>query len=220
MRKRKCIQFHRIGLNSEYRKNIFIILSLLINYNLFSQSAGIQFNSGFGKPIVVFDAPNSSVNYQSAMYNDTRLGIWVGDFNKFSGGLLFGAFNVNANYVNPDGLASEFNHSSLLIDLPIRYALKNSFIKSVSVGPSMNLLMSSNQSINGKPIYSQDVFKSINWAIGMELSFKGYETDNFNLSPYLNYRHMLNSADALEDNEILKLHSFSLGLRCDIFLPL
>lgn len=220
MSKTKCFQLFTVCLNYEYRKYIFILLSLLINHNLFSQSAGIQCNSGFGKPIVVFDAPNALVNYQSAMNNDNRLGIWVGDYDKISVGLLLGAFNVKANYVNPDGLASEFNHSSLLIDIPIRYALKNAFIKSASVGPCMNILMSSNQSINGKPNYSQDVFKSINWAIGCEISFKGYESNNFNLSPYMSYKHMINSADAIDDNESLKLHSFSLGMRCDIFLPL
>jgi hypothetical protein len=201
------------------RKIIFSIFTFLFNYTLFSQTAGIQFNSGFGKPIVIFDAPNSMVDYQSAMYNDTRLGIWVGDFDKFSGGLLLGAFNVNANYVNPDGLASEFHYSSLLVDVPIRYALKKSFIKSVSMGPSMNILTNSNQTINGKPVYNDQIFKAISWSLGLELTFKGYEGDGFSLSPYVNYRQMLTSLDMQDNSETLNLNAFSLGLRCDIPLP-
>jgi hypothetical protein len=47
MRKTKCFQLFTVCLNYEYRKYIFILLSLLINHSLFSQSAGIQFNSGF-----------------------------------------------------------------------------------------------------------------------------------------------------------------------------
>ncbi len=201
------------------RKRAFILLNILISFNLFSQTAGIQFNSGFGKPIVSFDAPGSTVDYQSAMYNDSRLGIWVGDFDKFSGGLLFGTFNVNANYVNPDGLASEFQYSSLLIDIPFKYAIKQSFIKSVSLGPSLNILMNSNQTINGKPVYNDQIFKPISWSLVIELTFTGYESDGFSLSPYINYRHMLTSLDVLNNDETLNLHSLSLGLRCDIPLP-
>ncbi len=201
------------------KKITFSILCLLFSYSLYSQTAGIQFNTGFGKPIVMFDAPNSTVNYQSAMYNDTRLGIWVGDFDKFSGGLLFGTFNVNANYVNPDGLASEFQYSSLLIDIPMRYSFENSFVKSLSVGPCMNILMNSNQTINGNPVYNDQMFKSISWSAGVELTFRGYEGDAFYLSPYMNYKQMLTSVDMNNANETLNLNSFSLGLRCDIPLP-
>lgn len=203
-------------------KNKFYILSifsLLVFSKGIAQTAGIQFNSGFGKPIVIFDAPGSTVDYQSAMYNDSRLGIWVGDFDKFSGGLLLGAFNVNANYINPDGLASEFQYSSLLIDIPFMYAIKQSFIKSVSMGPSLNILMNSNQTINGKPVYNDQIFKPVSWSLGLELTFKGYEIDGFSLSPYVNYRHMLTSLDVQDNDETLNLHSFSLGLRCDIPLP-
>ncbi len=201
------------------KKITFSILCLLFSYSLYSQTAGIQFNTGFGKPIVMFDAPNSTVNYQSAMYNDTRLGIWVGDYDKFSGGLLFGTFNVNANYVNPDGLASEFQYSSLLIDIPMRYSFENSFVKSVSVGPCMNILMNSNQTINGNPVYNDQMFKAISWSAGAELTFRGYEGDAFYLSPYMNYKQMLTSVDMNNANETLNLNSFSLGLRCDIPLP-
>ncbi len=198
---------------------IFFLISVLFINNSFSQSIGIQFNSGFGKPIVVFDAPGSMADYQSAMYNDTRLGIWVGDFDKFSGGLLLGAFNVNANYVNPDGLASEFQYSSLIVDVPLRYAFENSFIKSLSIGPCMNIMMNSNQTINGKPIYNDQMFKAISWSAGLELTFKGYEGDAFALSPYVNYKQMLTSLDIQDNNETLNINSFSLGLRCDIPLP-
>ena len=201
------------------RKSAFILLNILWSCKLFAQTAGIQFNTGFGKPIVMFDAPNSTVNYQSALYNDTRLGIWAGDYDKFSGGLLFGAFNVNANYVNPDGLASEFQYSSLLIDVPLRYAISKSFIKSISIGPSMNILMSASQNINGKPVYSDQIFKAISWKLSAERSFIGYESDAFSLSPYMNYKQMLTSVDMNDANETLNLNSFSLGLRCDIPLP-
>jgi hypothetical protein len=207
------------NLKFHLKKPLIFVWFSISYFSLFGQSAGIQFNSGFGKPIVNFDAPGSTVNYQSAMYNDTRLGIWVGDFNKFSGGILFGAFNVNANYVNPDGLASEFQYSSLLIDIPLRYAFENSFVKSLSIGPCMNILMNSNQTINGNPVYNDQMFKSISWSAGAEITFKGYDNDAFSLSPYFNYKQMLTSLDMQDDNETLNLNSFSLGLRFDIPLP-
>lgn len=207
-------------LNFGFKKTLLFVWVSFSCFSLFGQGAGLQFNSGFGKPIVNFDAPGSTVNYQSAMYNDTRIGIWVGDYDKLSGGIVFGAFNVDANYVNPDGLASEFQYSSLLIDVPIRYAFENKFIKSVSFGPSLNLTMSSKQNINGRPVFNQEILKSNNWSMGLEINLKGLELDKFNISPYFNYRHMLNSADALNEDETLKIHSFSIGIRCDIFLTL
>lgn len=195
---------------------IFILLSAIISSNLYSQNAGIQFNTGFGKPIVMFDAPNSTVSYQSAMNNDTRLGVFVGEYDKVSFALLFGLFNVNANYVNVDGLATEFQSSNLIIDMPLRYAFKDGFIKSLSLGPCMYVLMSSNQSINGKPVFNDRMFNPINWGLGAELTIKGYESESFCLSPYINYKQMLTSADAVNSNESLKMHSISFGLRCDI----
>jgi hypothetical protein len=200
----------------KYKFYILSIFLLLFSAKGISQNAGIQFNTGFGKPIVMFDAPNSTVNYQSAMNNDTRLGVFVGDYDKVSFALLFGMFNVNANYVNADGLSSEFQSSNLIIDLPFRYAFKDGFVKSMSLGPCMYVLMSSSQSINGKPVYNDRMFNPINWGLGAEIAIKGYEGESFCLSPYVNYKQMLTSADAANSNESLKMHSISFGLRCDI----
>lgn len=200
----------------KYKFYVLSIIFFAVSFKVGAQNAGIQFNTGFGKPIVIYDAPNSTVSYQSAMNNDTRLGVFIGDYSKISFALLFGIYNVNANYVSEDGLSSEFQSSNLIIDMPLRYAFKEGFIKSLSLGPYMYVLMSSNQSINGKPVYNDRMFNPINWGLGAELTIKGYEGESFCLSPYINYKQMLTSADAVNSNESLKMHSISFGLRCDI----
>ena len=202
----------------KYRLYLIVIIISFLSNQGFAQISGIQFNTGFGKPIVIFDAPNSSVSYQSEMNNDTRIGVYIGKYDKVSVAFLLGLFNVNANYLNIDGLATEFKSSNLVIDLPMRYAYQAGLIKSISIGPCMYLMMNSSQSINGKPVFNDKVFNSINWGLGAELNFKGYESKSLCLSPYINYKQMLSSADAVNDNESLKMHSISIGVKVDILL--
>ena len=88
----------------KYRLYLIVIIISFLSNQGFTQISGIQFNTGFGKPIVIFDAPNSTVSYQSEMNNDTRIGVYIGKYDKVSVAFLVGLFNVNANYLNIDGL--------------------------------------------------------------------------------------------------------------------
>ena len=194
-----------------------IILTLLIcssfSYLTFAQKVGIQFYQGVNKPLVSFSGDNNALDYSSNFNSDTRLGVFFGDLKKISASTLFGASSVKAVAMNED-IVTTFTNSSLRIDIPVRYAFPESFVSSIAVGPSVGLLMSSSQTINGMPIRSEELFTATNFYVGGEIDFIGYSSDKLNLYPYVSYRMMLNNADIDTDN--LKINELSFGLRIDI----
>jgi hypothetical protein len=178
-----------------------------------AQKAGVQFYQGVNKPIISFNGGSTSLDYTSGFNTDTRLGIWVGDLNKVSFSALLGASSVEAVYTD-EGISSSFKHSSLLVDIPIRYAFFESPINSISVGPSLGVLMSSSQMINGAPVMATDLFSPINYSLLAEVSFTGYTGEKLKMHPYICYRMMLNNADM--DDDKLRINGLSFGLRIDI----
>ena len=174
---------------------------------------GIQFYQGVNKPLVSFSGDNGSLDYKSDFNSDTRLGVYFGDLQKISASALFGASSTKAIAMNDD-IVTTFTTSSLRIDLPVRYAFPESFVSSIAVGPSIGLLMSSSQTINGMPIRSEELFSTSNFYLGGEIDFKGYSGEKLNIYPYFSYRMMLNNADLDSDN--LKINELSFGLRLDI----
>lgn len=180
---------------------------------LHSQDIAIQFYQGVAKPMVSYKPDGNSLAYKANFGSDIRLGITAGDLNKLSFSLLLGASNVSATHTSND-IISTFTHSSLLVDVPIRYALKESPITSIAVGPSLGLLVASSQTTNGLPVRSESIFTPTNFSMVTELAFAGYSSDNLNIYPYFCYRMMLNSAD--NDGDNLRLNCLSFGLRMDI----
>lgn len=192
---------------------LFLTVICALSSLVKAQGVGIQFYQGVSKPMVSYKSGGNSLVYQSAFGSDTRLGIGVGDSNKISFALLLGANTVNSVYTS-NNIISSFSHSSLLVDVPFRYSLKESPISSVSVGPSLGLLVASSQNTNGLPVRSESVFTPINYSLLTEIAISGYSTENLKIYPYVSYRIMLNSAD--NDGDNLKLNCLSFGLRIDI----
>ena len=177
-----------------------------------AQQVGFQFYQGVNKPMVSFKGQGESLNYKSNFASDTRLGVWVGDLNKLSFSMLMGASTVNAIYTSND-IISSFSHSSLLIDVPIRYSFLESPISSIAVGPSLGVLVASSQTTNGLPVRSETIFNQTNYSVLAEVAFTGYTSDKLNIHPYMCYRMMLNSADS--DGDKLHINGLSFGLRMD-----
>lgn len=190
-----------------------VLICISLSYLTFAQKVGIQFYQGVNKPLVSFSGDNNALDYSSNFNSDTRLGVFFGDLKKISAAALFGASTVKAVAMNED-IVTTFTNSSLRIDIPVRYAFPESFVSSIAVGPSVGLLMSSSQTINGMPIRSEELFTATNFYVGGEIDFIGYSSDKLNLYPYVSYRMMLNNADIDTDN--LKINELSFGLRIDI----
>jgi hypothetical protein len=189
------------------------LICISLSYLTFAQKVGIQFYQGVNKPLVSFSGDNNALDYSSNFNSDTRLGVFFGDLKKISASALFGASSVKAVAMNED-IVTTFTNSSLRIDIPVRYAFPESFVSSIAVGPSVGLLMSSSQTINGIPIRSEELFTATNFYVAGEIDFIGYSSDKLNLYPYVSYRMMLNNADIDTDN--LKINELSFGLRIDI----
>ena len=194
-------------------RGLILLFCVSLSYLTFAQKVGIQFYQGVNKPLVSFSGDNNALDYSSNFNSDTRLGVFFGDLKKISAAALFGASTVKAVAMNED-IVTTFTNSSLRIDIPVRYAFPESFVSSIAVGPSVGLLMSSSQTINGIPIRSEELFTSTNFYVGGEIDFIGYSSDKLNLYPYVSYRMMLNNADIDTDN--LKINELSFGLRIDI----
>ena len=194
-------------------RSFVVLFCISLSYLTFAQKVGIQFYQGVNKPLVSFSGDNNALDYSSNFNSDTRLGVFFGDLKKISAAALFGASTVKAVAMNED-IVTTFTNSSLRIDIPVRYAFPESFVSSIAVGPSVGLLMSSSQTINGMPIRSEELFTATNFYVGGEIDFIGYSSDKLNLYPYVSYRMMLNNADIDTDN--LKINELSFGLRIDI----
>ena len=194
-------------------RSFVVLICISLSYLTFAQKVGIQFYQGVNKPLVSFSGDNNALDYSSNFNSDTRLGVFFGDLKKISASTLFGASSVKAVAMNED-IVTTFTNSSLRIDIPVRYAFPKSFVSSVAVGPSVGLMMSSSQTINGMPIRSEELFTATNFYVGGEIDFIGYSSDKLNLYPYVSYRMMLNNADIDTDN--LKINELSFGLRIDI----
>ena len=194
-------------------RGLTLLFCVSLSYLTFAQKVGIQFYQGVNKPLVSFSGDNNALDYSSNFNSDTRLGVFFGDLKKISAAALFGASTVKAVAMNED-IVTTFTNSSLRIDIPVRYAFPESFVSSIAVGPSVGLLMSSSQTINGIPIRSEELFTVTNFYVGGEIDFIGYSSDKLNLYPYVSYRMMLNNADIDTDN--LKINELSFGLRIDI----
>jgi hypothetical protein len=190
-----------------------VLVCISLSYLTFAQKVGIQFYQGVNKPLVSFSGDNNALDYSSNFNSDTRLGVFFGDLKKISAAALFGASTIKAVAMNED-IVTTFTNSSLRIDIPVRYAFPEFFVSSIAVGPSVGLLMSSSQTINGMPIRSEELFTATNFYVGGEIDFIGYSSDKLNLYPYVSYRMMLNNADIDTDN--LKINELSFGLRIDI----
>ena len=190
-----------------------VLVCISLSYLTFAQKVGIQFYQGVNKPLVSFSGDNNALDYSSNFNSDTRLGVFFGDLKKISAAALFGASTIKAVAMNED-IVTTFTNSSLRIDIPVRYAFPESFVSSIAVGPSVGLLMSSSQTINGIPIRSEELFTATNFYVGGEIDFIGYSSDKLNLYPYVSYRMVLNNADIDTDN--LKINELSFGLRIDI----
>ena len=194
-------------------RSFVVLICISLSYLTFAQKVGIQFYQGVNKPLVSFSGDNNALDYSSNFNSDTRLGVFFGDLQKISASTLFGASSVKAVAMNED-IVTTFTNSSLRIDIPVRYAFPKSFVSSVAVGPSVGLMMSSSQTINGMPVRSEELFTATNFYVGGEIDFIGYSSDRLNLYPYVSYRMMLNNADIDTDN--LKINELSFGLRIDI----
>lgn len=194
------------------RKFLYLLIYLYAN-GLQAQKYGFQFLQGVSKSMVQFSAAGEKLAYQSSFTNDTRAGLWFGDLNNVSFSVLVGYANVTANHTNPDFLTT-MGYSSFLLDMPVRYAIKESVIKSFSIGPTLGILANSSQTVNNLAINTKNYFSPTTLSISSELSFKGFQTEGLTISPYVGYRMMLNSADA--DNDKLHLNAINLGLRIDL----
>ena len=190
-----------------------LLFCISLSYLTFAQKVGVQFYQGVNKSLITFSGDNGTLDYSLNFNSDTRLGVFFGDLQKISASTLFGASSVKAVAMNED-IVTTFTNSSLRIDIPVRYAFPKSFVSSVAVGPSLGLMMSSSQTINGMPIRSEELFTATNFYVGGEIDFIGYSSDKLNLYPYVSYRMMLNNADIDTDN--LKINELSFGLRIDI----
>jgi len=190
-----------------------MLICISFSYLTLAQKVGIQFYQGVNKPLVSFSGDNNALDYSSNFNSDTRLGVYFGDLKKISAATLFGASYVKAIATNED-IVTTFTNSSLRLDVPVRYVFPESFVSSIAVGPSLGLLMSCSQTINGMPIRSEELFAATNFYVLGEIDFVGYSSDKLNLYPYVSYRIMLNNADIDTDN--LKINELSFGLRIDI----
>ena len=194
-------------------KLVSIFCLTIVSITSYSQNFGFQFYQGVNKTQVSISGENVSPDYTSNFNSDTRLGVFYGDLNKVSFSALVGASTTNA-YAKNDDISTSFTNSSLRIDLPVRYAFPESFVNSIAVGPSIGLLMSSSQTINGLPVKSEDLFSTNNFYIVSEIDFTGYTSKKLNINPYVSYRLMLSNAEMDDDN--LKINELSFGLRMDI----
>ena len=195
-----------------FRLGLTTIFIFCLSAFTHAQQVGFQFYQGVNKPMVSFKSQGQSLSYKSNFASDTRIGVWVGDPYKLSFSVLMGASTVNAIYTSNE-IISSFSHSSLLIDVPIRYAFLESPISSIAIGPSLGILAASSQTTNGLPVRSETIFTQANYSLLAEVSFAGYTSDKLNLHPYMCYRMMLKSADS--DGDKLHLNGLSFGLRMD-----
>jgi hypothetical protein len=188
----------------------------------FAQKVGIQFYQGINKPLVSFSGAQGELDYQSNYSTDSRIGIFYGDLSKLSVSTLIGVSTVKATAKNDD-LTTSFSHSSLRVDIPIRYAIppvykrgkpNDFFISSVALLPSYGFVTASSQSVNELDSRTEELFNKTNFYLGTEINFTGYSTDKLAIHPYISYRYMLSNADL--DNDDLKINELSLGLRLDI----
>jgi hypothetical protein len=188
------------------------VIFIFCNSFTHAQQVGFQFYQGVNKPMVSFEAKGQSVSYKSNFASDTRIGVWVGDLNKMSFSMLIGSNTINSIHTSKD-LISSFSHSSLILDIPIRYALQESPISSIAIGPSLGVLVASSQTTNGMPARSETIFNQTNYSLLAEVAFDGYSSDKLNIHPYMCFRMMLNSADS--DGDKLHINGLSFGLRMD-----
>lgn len=177
-----------------------------------AQQVGFQFYQGVNKPMVSFKAKGQALNYKSNFASDTRMGVSVSDSNKLSFSMLMGASTLNSIYTSND-VVSSFSHSSILLDLPIRYSLLESPVSSIAIAPSIGVLVASSQTTNGLPVRSETIFNKASYSLLAEVAFDGYSSDKLNIHPYVCYRLMLNSADS--DGDKLRINGLSFGLRMD-----
>ena len=192
--------------------SILIVLILLFCQS-FAQKVGFQFYQGVNKPLVSFTGDQGSLDYTTDFNSDTRIGVGFGDSNKITSSVLFGASSIRSVARNED-IVTSFTSSSLRIDALVRYSFPKSFISSVAAGPSVGILMSSSQDINGLPVRSDELFSSTNFYLGGEIDFWGYSGEGVHLHPYISYRMMLSNADL--DADDLKINELSFGLRINI----
>ena len=197
-------------------------LILIFSVDTFAQKVGIQFYQGINKPLVSFSGAQGELDYQSNYSTDSRIGIFYGDLSKLSVSTLIGVSTVKATAKNDD-LTTSFSHSSLRVDIPIRYAIppvykrgkpNDYFISSVALVPSYGFVTASSQSVNGQDSRTEELFNKTNFYLGTEINFIGYSSDNLAIHPYISYRYMLSNADL--DNDDLKVNELSLGIRLDI----
>jgi hypothetical protein len=197
-------------------------LILIFSVDTFAQKVGIQFYQGINKPLVSFSGAQGELDYQSNYSTDSRIGIFYGDLSKLSVSTLIGVSTVKATAKNDD-LTTSFSHSSLRVDIPIRYAIppvykrgkpNDFFISSVALLPSYGFVTASSQSVNELDSRTEELFNKTNFYLGTEINFTGYSTDKLAIHPYISYRYMLSNADL--DNDDLKINELSLGLRLDI----
>jgi hypothetical protein len=197
-------------------------LILIFSVDTFAQKVGIQFYQGINKPLVSFSGAQGELDYQSNYSTDSRIGIFYGDLSKLSVSTLIGVSTVKATAKNDD-LTTSFSHSSLRVDIPIRYAIppvykrgkpNDFFISSVALVPSYGFVTASSQSVNGQDSRTEELFNKTNFYLGTEINFIGYSSDNLAIHPYISYRYMLSNADL--DNDDLKVNELSLGIRLDI----
>ena len=203
-------------------KHTILGILLIFSINTFAQKVGIQFYQGVNKPLVSFSGAQGELDYQSNFNSDTRIGVFYGDLSKLSVSTLIGVSTVKATAKNED-LTTSFSHSSLRVDIPIRYAIppvykrgkpNDFFISSVALVPSYGFVTASSQSVNGQDSRTEELFNKTNFYLGTEINFIGYSTDKLAIHPYISYRYMLSNADL--DNDDLKVNELSLGLRMDI----
>jgi len=190
----------------------FIALLSLISTFANAQQVGFQFYQGVNKPMVTFGANGQALSYKSNFASDTRIGVCVGDPNKLNFSMLMGASTLSAIHTSNDVISS-FTHSSLLIDVPIRYSFLESPVSSIAIGPSLGVLVASSQTTNGLPVRSETIFNQTTYSLLAEVAFDGYSSDQLNIHPYICYRMMLNSADS--DGDKLHINGLSFGIRMD-----
>lgn len=197
-------------------------LLLLGSLGTFAQKIGLQFYQGLSQPQVQFSGTNGELNYDCHYHADTRIGLFFGDLKKLSVSTLLSASTVQASAVNSE-LSTSFTHSTLKLDLPIRYALPLSqgkesprefFIQSFAIVPSYSFLTASSQMVNGAVSKTEELFTKTNFFLGGEINFAGYAADHLAIHPYVSYAYMLSNADL--DADELRINQLSLGLRIEI----
>ena len=193
-------------------QGLISIIALGLTTALNGQNIDFQFYQGINKPLISFQGNKQTIKYQTNFGNDTRIGIRFGDSSKLSFSTLLGASTVQAIYTSNDATSS-FSHSSIYLDIPIRYAFTILPISSVAIGPSFGFMATSSQTTNGLPVRSRSIFNKTNFSFIIEVAFKGYSADKLNLQPYLCYRTMLNSAD--KDGDKLHINGYSFGIKLD-----